>query len=272
MFTTLALSFPNLDPIAFQFGIIVVRWYALAYVVGILGGWWLIGRLDARCYPAPLLSKKLKDDMIVWGVLSVILGGRIGYVLFYNLPYYLQHPAEALQMWHGGMSFHGGALGVIFGFYLFARVHRIPYLRLMDMICCAVPIGLFFGRIANFVNGELYGRATDVAWGVIFPTGGYIPRHPSQLYEAVLEGLVLFLLLNWMMTCTRLREYHSFIAGTFLLGYGLARFIIEFYREPDSQLGFVLLEWMSMGQVLCIPMMLVGGAVMWLALKRGRIV
>ncbi len=270
MIAALALAYPHIDPVAIHLGPLAIRWYALAYITGIMGGWWLIGRLDTQCYSSPMLDHKQRDDMIVWGVLGVVLGGRIGYVLFYNFSYFISHPTEILQMWHGGMSFHGGALGVIFGFYLFARTQRISYFRLMDMICCAVPIGLFFGRLANFVNGELYGRVTDAPWGMIFPSGGPLPRHPSQLYEAALEGLVLFLLLNGLMLRTRVREYPSFIAGTFLLGYGMARFTIEFVREPDAQLGFVLLHWMSMGQILCLPMMLAGGLVMWLSVRRGR--
>ena len=179
MIAAAALAFPNIDPVAIHLGPVMIRWYALAYITGILGGWWLIGKLDRQCYPTSMLDKKNLDDMIVWGVLGVVLGGRTGYVLFYNFSYFISHPTEILQMWHGGMSFHGGALGVIFGFYLFARVHKLSYFRLMDMICCAVPIGLFFGRLANFVNGELYGRITDSPWGMIFPNGGPFPA-PSE--------------------------------------------------------------------------------------------
>jgi phosphatidylglycerol---prolipoprotein diacylglyceryl transferase len=268
--SALALMFPNIDPVALQIGPIMIRWYALAYITGIMGGWWLIGRLDKTCYPQAILSKKQLDDMIVWGVLGVVLGGRIGYVLFYNLPWFLEHPVDIFKMWHGGMSFHGGALGVIISFFLFARVHHLPYLRLMDMICCVVPIGLFFGRLANFVNGELYGRVTDVAWGMIFPHGGEFPRHPSQLYEAALEGLLLFLVLQFLMHRTNVRNYPGFLSGVFLLGYGLARFSVEFVREPDVQLGFVI-SWLSMGQILCIPMMLVGLAIMVTTARNKRL-
>jgi phosphatidylglycerol---prolipoprotein diacylglyceryl transferase len=266
MLSALALTFPNIDPIALNLGVIQIRWYALAYIAGILGAWWVIGKLDGL-YPNRILTKHRRDDMIMWAVLGVVLGGRLGYVLFYQLAYFLEHPSEILKMWQGGMSFHGGALGVIFAFYLFARRYRVPYLRLMDMICCTVPIGLFFGRIANFINGELYGRVTDSAWGMVFPRGGALPRHPSQLYEAALEGAVLFLLLLVLINVTRVRRCEGFIAGVFLFGYGIARFMVEFVREPDTQLGFVV-SWLSMGQVLCIPMMLIGVLVMVIAVRR----
>jgi phosphatidylglycerol:prolipoprotein diacylglycerol transferase len=257
------LSFPAIDPIAFQWGFIVVRWYALAYMVGILGGWWYVGWLDKRS-PMPLLTRKQYDDMMLWGVLGVVLGGRLGYVLFYNLPYFLEHPADILKMWQGGMSFHGGALGVIGGFYIFARLHTLPYKALMDRICPAVPIGLFLGRLANFINGELYGRVTDSSFGMVFPQGGALPRHPSQLYEAMLEGLVLFAVLWWLaVRHGKLRiEDGGFISGAFLAGYGLARFMVEYVREPDAHIG-LFLGFITRGQILCIPMVVIGVWLMW---------
>lgn len=258
-----------IDPVAFQIGSLVIRWYALAYIVGIILGWWLIGWLD-RKQPKQLLDKKQRDDMIMWGVLGVVLGGRLGYVLFYNLPYFIENPADILKTWQGGMSFHGGALGVIIGFYVFAWRQKISYLRLMDLICCAVPIGLFLGRLANFANGELYGRVTDVSWGVVFPHGGKLPRHPSQLYEAALEGLALFLILFSLARFTRILQRPGFIAGVFLAGYGISRFMVEFVREPDEHLG-VLSLGMSMGQWLSVPMMLVGtGIMLWSWLRIGK--
>ncbi len=251
-----ALTFPEIDPIAVQLGPLAIRWYALAYIVGILGGWWYIGRLD-KTSPTPLLSKKQLDDMVLWGVLGVVLGGRLGYVLFYNFPYFLEYPGDALKLWQGGMSFHGGALGVIFAFYLFARLQKLPYVPLMDRICCAVPIGLFFGRLANFVNGELYGRVTEISWGVVFPRGGELPRHPSQLYEAVLEGLVLFIILWFLVRKTHALSRPGMLSGVFLAGYGLARFAVEFVREPDAHLGFIV-SVLSMGQLLSLPMIVIG--------------
>jgi phosphatidylglycerol---prolipoprotein diacylglyceryl transferase len=265
MFTALALAFPNIDPIAISIFGIAIRWYALAYITGIIGAWWYIGWLGRR-YPPALLTKEQRDDMIVYGVLGVVLGGRLGYVVFYNLPYFLHHPQDILKMWQGGMSFHGGTLGVIFAFYLFSRIKSVPYLQLMDRICCAVPIGLFFGRLANFANGELYGRVTDVSWAVIFPHGGNLPRHPSQLYEATLEGLVLFIILFLCATRTNALRYPAFLSGLFLTGYGTARFMVEFVREPDTHLG-LLYAYLSMGQWLSLPMILLGAIIMLYARK-----
>jgi phosphatidylglycerol---prolipoprotein diacylglyceryl transferase len=267
MINITALAFPNIDPVAislFGFG---VRWYALAYIVGILGGWWLIKRLDTA-QATPILNKTLHDDMMLWGVVGVVLGGRLGYVLFYNLPYFIDNPIDIFKTWQGGMSFHGGALGVILSFFLFARVHKLSYLHLMDLICCAVPIGLFFGRLANFANGELFGRVTYAAYGMVFPYGGALPRHPSQLYEAVLEGLVLFSVLM-LLSKKGFMRYPSFISGAFLAGYGIARFMVEFVREPDAHIGLLGLGF-SMGQWLCIPMILTGAGLMTWSYRKGQ--
>jgi phosphatidylglycerol:prolipoprotein diacylglycerol transferase len=258
------LAFPNIDPIAFSVGGFAVRWYALAYMAGIIGGWKYVAWLDKKS-AKPLLSKNHLDDMILWAVIGVILGGRIGYVLFYNLPYYAENPFNALKIWQGGMSFHGGALGVILSYYIFSRKYKIPYVELMDRICCAVPIGLFFGRIANFINGELYGRVSDFAFAMIFPHGGALPRHPSQLYEAALEGAVLFLLLWWLAVRRKMlqKQHAGIISGAFLAGYGCFRFIIEYFREPDAHIG-LLFNFISTGQLLCLPMIIIGG---WLILR-----
>ncbi|TAE82060.1 MAG: prolipoprotein diacylglyceryl transferase [Alphaproteobacteria bacterium] len=267
-YAALALTFPNIDPIAIAIGPLAIRWYALAYIAGIMGAWWYIGWIERKRPPA-LLNKLLRDDMIVYGVLGVVLGGRLGYTLFYNLPYYLEHPLDMLKMWNGGMSFHGGTLGVIIAFFVFSRVKKIPYLGLMDRICCAVPIGLFFGRLANFINGELYGRMTDSEFGMVFPHGGPFLRHPSQLYEAALEGAVLFVILFVLAVRTRALHYPSLLSGVFLLGYGTARFMVEFVREPDEHLG-LLNAGLSMGQWLCVPMIVIGcGLIIW-ALRRGK--
>ncbi len=261
-------AFPDIDPIAISIGPVAIRWYALAYISGILGAWWYIGWLDKKA-STRLLVKTQRDDMITWGIIGVMLGGRLGYVLFYNLSYFIEHPLHILQLWQGGMSFHGGALGVIMAFYIFARRQKIPYVALMDRICCAVPIGLFFGRIANFINGELYGRVTDSQWGIVFPTGGHLPRHPSQLYEATLEGLALFLILLITARLFKGLRYNGLLSGMFLAGYGAARFTVEYAREPDAHLGFIIGNF-TMGQLLCIPMMLVGGALMLRALQQRK--
>lgn len=265
MITSLALTFPNIDPVAVSLFGFDIRWYALAYVIGIMLGWWLIGWLDKQ-QARPILNKKLHDDMVLWGVLGVVLGGRLGYVIFYNAAYFIEHPMDIFKTWQGGMSFHGGALGVIISFFLFSKWHKLPYLRLMDLICCAVPIGLFFGRLANFANGELFGRVTDAWYGMVFPYGGALPRHPSQLYEAVLEGTILFSVL-FLLTRKGLLRHPSFISGAFLSGYGIARFAIEFVREPDAHLGLLSLG-LSMGQWLCIPMIIIGTSLMYWSYRR----
>jgi phosphatidylglycerol:prolipoprotein diacylglycerol transferase len=265
----LALPFPAIDPVAVQFGPLVVRWYALAYIVGLLGGWWLARRLVSR----PHLWGDVKrptaldiDDLIVWVALGVVLGGRIGYVLFYNLASYASNPLEALAIWRGGMSFHGGFLGAILAIALFARSRRVGVLSMLDVAAVVTPIGLFFGRIANFVNGELWGRpAPDFPYAFVFPNAGPVPRHPSQLYEAFGEGLVLFVV---MLVAVRIAGFRrpGLLGGLFVAGYAVARIVCEFFREPDAQLGF-LFGGVTMGQLLSIPMALVGLGVMILAAR-----
>lgn len=257
---TFALMFPQIDPVLVQVGPFAIRWYALAYIAGILLGWRYVLSIIKR--PPYVTDRKSMDDFVAWATLGVILGGRLGYVLFYRPSHYLEYPAEILKVWQGGMSFHGGALGVIIAIILFARLRRIELLRLGDVICAAVPIGLGLGRIANFINGELWGRVTDMPWGMVFPTGGPEPRHPSQLYQAMLEGLVLFLVLL-VLERKGARNRPGVISGVFLAGYGIARMIGELFREPDSFLGF-LAGGITMGQLLSIPMVLVGA---WLVLR-----
>jgi phosphatidylglycerol:prolipoprotein diacylglycerol transferase len=261
----LALTFPNFDPVAFQFGPLVVRWYALAYIVGLLIGWKYTVWLNRR--PAGLVPQVALDDFLAWAVIGIILGGRIGYVLFYQPGYFLQNPLAVLELWHGGMSFHGGLIGIILAMILFARKRQIPVLALTDLVAAAGPIGLFLGRIANFINGELFGRPSDVPWAMIFPGGGPIARHPSQLYEAVLEGIVLFIVLFVLATTFQARRWPGILSGAFLAGYGIARMIGEFFREPDPQLGF-LWGGATMGQLLSAPMVLLGIAVMLYAYRR----
>jgi phosphatidylglycerol---prolipoprotein diacylglyceryl transferase len=259
------IPYPNIDPVLIEIGPFAIRWYALAYIAGLLMGWRYCVGMARR--PPHVLEPAQLDDFLVWVTLGVVLGGRIGYVLFYNLPYYSQHPLEALKIWTGGMSFHGGTLGVVLAMALFTWLRKINFLQLGDMLVCAVPIGLFLGRLANFVNGELYGRPTDVPWAMIFPTDETrLPRHPSQLYEATLEGLVLFVLLFVLQRFTPARQYRGYISGVFLAGYATSRIVCEFFREPDRQLGY-LAGGFTMGQLLSVPVLLAG---IWLIARARR--
>lgn len=258
----LALLFPALDPVAIQIGPLQIRWYALAYIAGLVLGWRYCLHLAGRSPHG--IRRQDVDDFLSWATVGVVVGGRLGYVLFYKPGYYLAHPLEIVQVWHGGMSFHGGALGVMAAILWFCRRRNIPLLAFSDIIACAVPIGLFFGRVANFINAELWGRVSDVPWAMIFPTDeSRLPRHPSQLYEAGLEGIALFALLTGLQFGTRLRERPGALTGMFLLGYAAARMIGELFREPDAFLGFLLFG-ATMGQLLSIPLALVGA---WLLLR-----
>ncbi len=251
----LVLPFPDIDPIAVALGPLAIRWYSLAYIVGLVAAWRYCRRLAGR--PPNAIDPDQFDDFLLWATLGVVLGGRLGYVLFYKPAFFLANPLEILVLWQGGMSFHGGAAGVILAIILFARKRGVSWLSLGDLVACAVPIGLFLGRLANFVNGELYGRAADVPWAMVFPRDPeQIPRHPSQLYEAGLEGIVLFLLL-YLLVRRGWLERPGAIGGAFLAGYGLARIIVEFFRQPDAHLGF-LLGFTTMGQVLSLPLIIAG--------------
>jgi len=271
----LALPFPAIDPIAIAIGPLAIRWYALAYVAGLVGGWFFARRLAAE----PALWGDLKrpslvdiDDLIVWVALGVVLGGRAGYVLFYNFDAYRSDPLEIFAVWHGGMSFHGGFLGAMVAILLFARSRGLNGWALLDLASVVAPIGLFFGRIANFINGELWGRpAPDLPFAFVFPNAGPVPRHPSQLYEALGEGLLLFAVLFWAVRRFGFRR-PGLLGGIFLLGYGIARTVCEFFREPDPQLGFLfggsieaLGGGITMGMLLSLPMTLIGLAVIALA-------
>ena len=250
-----ALAFPAIDPVAVEIGPLTIRWYALAYVLGLLFGWQYVRYLAEKRIAG--LTKRHADDLLVWGTLGVVLGGRLGYVLFYQPGFYFAHPSQILVIWQGGMSFHGGALGVLVAVVLYARVRRVSLLSIGDAVCAQVPIGLFLGRVANFINGELYGRPSDLPWAMVFPTGGPEPRHPSQLYEAVMEGLILFALLAAAVHVKRLARRPGTIAGLFFVGYGVARIAGELFREPDAFLGFIL-PGLTMGQVLSLPMIVIG--------------
>jgi phosphatidylglycerol---prolipoprotein diacylglyceryl transferase len=263
------LPFPAIDPVLVTIGPFAIRWYALAYIFGILFGW-LYARNIIRHEklwggPAPLTVIDY-DDFIVWVTLGIILGGRTGYVLFYNFPHFMAHPFEILQVWKGGMSFHGGFLGCVVAVVLFAHHRGISLLSLGDITCAVGTIGLFLGRLANFVNGELWGRPTDVPWAMVFPAAGPLPRHPSQLYEAGLEGLVLFIVLTLLIRAGALKR-PGLIIGAFAVGYAIMRTFCEFFREPDVQLGFL---WgrLTMGMLLSIPLFIVGLGFLAVALKR----
>jgi len=254
------LVHPNIDPVAFSIGPLAVRWYGLMYLAGFAAAWWLGTRRIAR--GAAPVTRAQFDDMIFFGLLGVILGGRLGYILFYKPAEYFAQPLKILAIWEGGMSFHGGLLGVMAAMWFIARRHRIDYLRLMDFVAPLCPLGLAAGRLANFINGELWGRVTDLPWGMVFRGAGDAPRHPSQLYQFALEGLALFALLWWYSSKPRARGR---VSGLFLVGYGVFRFIAEFAREPDAFLGFLALG-LTMGQWLCLPM--IAGGIVLLAWNR----
>ncbi|HEY1605420.1 MAG TPA: prolipoprotein diacylglyceryl transferase [Allosphingosinicella sp.] len=259
----------GVDPVLFQWKFIVIRWYSLAYLAGILLGWWYLLKLVAQ--PGSPMARRHADDMVFYATLGIILGGRLGYVLFYNPSFYFHAPIEILKLWDGGMSFHGGVIGTSLGIFYLARRNRLSWLRIHDYVACCVPFGLFFGRIANFINGELWGRVTHLPWAVIFPTGGPDPRHPSQLYEALLEGVFLFLILWYAFWKTRARYEPGKLVGIFLLGYGLCRFLVEFIREPDQQLiAFTQATHLHMGQWLSLPMIFGGAWLVATAKKRQK--
>lgn len=253
------IPYPEIDPVAFSLGPFDVRWYALAYLAGFLGGWQYALYLTRLFNDGP--HKQVIDDFIPWAVLGVILGGRAGYVLFYQPGYYFEYPIEILKVWAGGMAFHGGLLGAMIAVVAFAYVRRIAILRMGDIVACCVPIGIFFGRIANFINGELYGRPSSLPWSMVFPMGGDVPRHPSQIYEALLEGLLLFVILGWTVHRRAVRERPGMVAGLFLGLYGVFRFGAEFFRAPDPQIGLVY-DALTMGQILSVPMILAGIGIM----------
>ncbi|SHN55945.1 prolipoprotein diacylglyceryl transferase [Desulfovibrio litoralis] len=251
-----------IDPVAFSLGPLAVRWYGLSYLVGLSVAWWL-GRYRAK-QPNSYLKPAFIEDLVIYSAFGVLIGGRLGYILFYNFQHYLSHPLDIFSVWEGGMSFHGGVLGVICTVFLFSYLKYKDPIKVADFACPCIPPGLFFGRLGNFINSELWGRPTDAPWGVVFPNIGYPPRHPSQLYEALLEGLVLFIIL-WIYSSKPRKRFGP--SGLFLLGYGVARFIVEFYREPDLQLGYIGFNWLTMGQLLSIPMILIGGAMLYYAEK-----
>jgi phosphatidylglycerol:prolipoprotein diacylglycerol transferase len=262
------LLFPQFDPVIVQLGPFGIRWYALAYITGLVLGWRLMRRLVLQ---APSVASPLQvDDFLTWATLGVVLGGRLGYVLFYQPGFYFSHPAMMLKVWEGGMSFHGGMLGVAIAIIWFCRRNAIPLLGFADRLAVCAPIGLGLGRIANFINGELWGRpAPDwLPWAMIFPQAGPVPRHPSELYEALLEGVVLFVVMVLLSRREALRGRFGLLTGAFLAGYAVARITAEFFREPDAFLGFLAFG-VTMGQILSIPMLIAGVWLMLRARSRG---
>ena len=249
------LEFPNINPVAVDLGIIKIRWYALSYIVGILLSWFLILQI-IQIKKIDLNSKEI-SDLVSNCMIGIIIGGRLGYVFFYNPEYYSNNLLEIFKIWNGGMSFHGGFIGVIFAVIYSSKLFKIPILTFADLIAIVAPVGLFFGRLANFINGELFGRTTNHSFGIIFPNGGDLPRHPSQLYEAFFEGIVLFIILWVMMHLFDLLKKPGIITSLFIFLYGLFRFFIEFFREPDQHIGLLYFEF-SMGQILSFPMILIG--------------
>ncbi len=265
----LSIPYPDIDPVIFQLGPLAIRWYSLAYVAGLICAWIYLKRLmrsdEIWGGKSPATALHI-DDLLFWGTLGVIIGGRLGSVLFYDLGRYLDEPLAVFAVWQGGMSFHGGLLGVAFAVFVYAKVRDLEFLPMIDAVATAVPIGLFFGRIANFINGELYGRVTDVPWAMVFPFGGPEARHPSQLYEAFLEGLVLFAIIRLGTHTFGWLKRPGLVSGVFVAGYGAARIMIEFAREPDRNIGF-LAGGVTMGMALSVPMVLLG---VWLIIRSQR--
>lgn len=261
------IAFPQIDPVAIYIGSFGLRWYSLAYLAGIFIGWWLARRMAQR-YPNSIRPEMI-DDAVFWATVGLIFGARLGYVVFYNFHYYFENPSQILALWKGGMSFHGGLIGMVLAMYFYTRSVKARFFELSDIFVCIAPIGLFFGRLANFVNAELYGRVTtSVPWAIIFPNGGPLPRHPSQLYEAAFEGVMLFFILYTLWSrSVWVRIRPGFLSGLFLVGYAVMRSVIENFREPDAQLGFLFAR-ITMGQLLTLPMLIGGLIIMLWAVKK----
>ena len=260
----------NLDPVFIDFGLIEIRWYSLAYIAGIVIGWWLGKKIITYIQRKANLKFELNnfDDLISYLIISIIIGGRIGYVIFYNFEYYVSNPLEIIKVWEGGMSFHGALLGIIIGTYLFSKKKRVSTFFMLAIIACVAPIGIFFGRVANFINSELIGKVTNVSWSVIFPLVDRQPRHPSQIYEAILEGLILFFILNILILRNKYRTGMS--SCLFLIYYGIFRIISEIFREPDEQIGY-LYNLFSMGTVLSFIMIISGLLILYILKKKNEI-
>lgn len=261
------LAYPEISPIIFSIGPVAIRWYSMAYLVGIISAWLLVRR-QINLYKIPITKENL-EDLVFDVTMGIILGGRLGYVLFYGHSLFWEHPLEIFAIWNGGMSFHGGIIGVILAIFYFAHQIKMPFLRVTDLVVLYVPIGIFLGRLANFVNDELWGRVTDVAWAVRFPNGGYLPRHPSQIYESLTEGVLMFIILNVLWRYRWVREKTGFVSGMFAFLYALFRISMEPFREPDQQLGYFF-NSVTMGQILSLPFLLIGLWVMARSIKLSK--
>lgn len=260
--TFTALTFPAINPVALQLGPLAIHWYGIGYVVSILFAWWYCKQLVAKTSlwqdGKPAMSGEDLDDFVTWAALGVVLGGRLGYIFFYDFAKFAADPLSIFSVWNGGMSYHGGMLGVILAMILYARKRGIHVWSMLDTIAAAVPFGLGVGRLTNFINSELWGRTSDVPWAFVFPNGGPLARHPSQLYEAVLEGLILFSILFYFTHAKHRLKTPKFIGGAFICGYGVSRIIVEFFREPDAHIGYLSQGWLTMGMILSVPMVAVG--------------
>ena len=251
----------NFDPILVDFGLFQIRWYSIAYILGIILGWiyanWIIVLNERNKYSFKQVSRTQFDDFIIYLIIGIVLGGRVGYILFYNFEYYSQNFLEIFMLWQGGMSFHGGLLGVTISIIIFSKKIKINFFKLSDIVSCVAPIGIFLGRLANFINGELYGKVSTLPWTVIFPDAGNLPRHPSQIYEAILEGLVLFLLINYLAIKKKFLFKPGYVSSLFLIFYSLLRIFSEIFREPDIHIG-LFFNYFSMGVILSSVTLLIG--------------
>ena len=256
----------NFDPILIDFGFIEIRWYSLSYIIGIILGWVYAAKIIKISKNENYFGELKFDDFIIYLILGIIVGGRLGYVVFYNFEYYISQPFEILEVWKGGMSFHGGLVGVIISIFIFSKIKKISFFIISDIVCCAAPIGLFSGRIANFINGELYGKISNLPWAIIFPQGGNAARHPSQIYEALVEGIILFLIVNFFAIKKRLIIKNGYTSAIFLIFYSIFRIFAEIFREPDEHIGFVL-NYFSMGTLLSFLTLLAGFLIILLIKK-----
>lgn len=260
-------NFPSINPIAFNIGPLSVTWYSLSYVMGIICGWIYLNRLISTNKESKITKNNI-DDFVSWAIIGIVIGGRLGYVLIYDPARYLSSPVDILKTYEGGMSFHGGIIGLIISAIIFCKINKIPFLNFLDVVSIVAPIGLFLGRIANFINAELYGRITDVPWAFVFPGSDELPRHPSQLYEAFLEGIVLFIVQRYAYS-TSAKNKPGYLTGQFLILYSVFRILIEFFREPDFKVGY-LAYYFTMGQVLCVPMLLIGVILIYKNYRNGN--
>lgn len=264
------LSFPSISPVMLSLGPLEIRWYSLAYIVGFLFSWIYIKKLSLNKTLYDRKSSfelKLIDDLVFYSVIGLIIGARIGYIIFYNLEFYFQNPLTILYVWEGGLSFHGGLIGIIIAALYTSRIYKVRFFELSDLICVSAPVGIFLGRVSNFINGELYGRPSSTLFGIIFPNADNQYRHPSQLYEAFLEGLILFIILNISIFFFKTLSKPGYVSGLFLLLYGLFRFLVEFSREPDIQVGYVY-DFLTMGMILSVPMIIAGISILIVSSKR----